>query len=293
MCCVWDCFCSIPWLSIIGVAATIVGELLALEQRHVLLWAIDTLHLEVLNSFFLKFLWLIFILTMFINLVALVLHFLAAKVFRECCCDTSHESCCLGMLQCLLGPAAQFILFVLLTVTFLAQIPILEGVASIWGVTTILSGACLEGADLLKSASRYLIASGLVNYKSLGSNHTIVGQLGNLEHSATEAVEQGISDILHFKGNLTHIAPLAEKGVTAAEEAVQILYVALTDYCEIPNDLSWVTTCIGAGTIVCIIAQTMLLVLTYANFYRVWQAMIEAPEDSPESMKLKQRPGEA
>lgn len=251
--CKWLCICgydivrSIPYLTILGVAATGVGAVLALTQKHAIVTVVSDLGLSQLESGYIHYLWLIYLITLLVNAIVLILSFLVSGKIRECCFDTSHDSGCWGCMQIFMGPVVQFLLFLALCATFVIQIPVLWALTSIGGILTLISGACLAGEGEMKDLGKMLIHSGLTS----ASAHSIKQDAGEV-----------------------------------AADALQDLHKALNEFCALPDRSTWASAVIVAGTIVCLIAQSELLVFTYANFMRVWHTMIQDPEEADEKKPL-------
>lgn len=216
---------------------------------------VTELGLTQLESGYIDYLWLIFLCTMLVDGIALVTSVGFTGKSRECCYESSHDSCCSPCMQILVGPVVQFFLFLALCATFIVHLPVLTAIACIWGVLIVIDDACVVGEHGLQGLGQLLVHSGFTAEYSVTHNVT---------HNVTH-------DVTHDP---------------AAADVLQILDKALPEFCALPDTTTWAATIIIAGTIMCLIAQSELLVFTYANLMRVWPLTLEEPVEEDEKRPL-------
>lgn len=152
--CIYDTIRSIPIFSMLGFGISLVGCGMAFMLRDEVDKAFETLGMTREENV-LSYIWVLFSVTLLLNMAALLSAIPATGKTRELC-FSRRESSLVGCIQCLIGPTTQALIFLALCCSFLL---LLGCVVLFLPSTTLLvlaSGACKAGAESISALAKAL-----------------------------------------------------------------------------------------------------------------------------------------
>lgn len=150
--CTYGLLRSLPWLSLVSFGVALFGGCLALSQKNDVQVALQFLE-PVLSSAttveYVEFLWLLYTVSLLVDLLALLASFCASGKTRECCFANRENWCC--WMPQFLASHFYLVLCVALFGLFLAHFVFTGVLMTTTPIILVLNAACTQGRPAVET----------------------------------------------------------------------------------------------------------------------------------------------